>query len=148
MNKQLLFAGLVATVANLVLHAVVHLLWLKDVFQSYPPISEEFQRQLIRPANQLVGWAMAVTALTMGFLIATAMRWAGARTFSSGLKKGALFGLLFWASVNFGIYASSHHFSKVSVFIDFASSSVIMMLSCAVAAWVLGRGEVRGQASV
>lgn len=90
---------------------------------------------------------MAVTALAMGFLIAVVMHWASARSFGSGLKKGALFGLLFWASVNFGLYASSHHFSEVSVFVDFVSSATVMMLSSAVAAWVLGRAEPSRQAS-
>ena len=141
MNKRFFLAGLAATLANLVLHAAAHFLVLKDIFRAHPPLSEEFQRQLVRPADQLVGWAMAVTALAMGFVIALAMQWAGARTFGAGLKKGAPFGFLFWASVNFGLYASSHHFSLVSVLVDFASSATIMMLSSAVAAWVLGRGS-------
>jgi hypothetical protein len=141
-ERRFLLSALAATVVNLLLHATAYFLVLKSVFRSHPPLSEEFQRQLVRRPDQMVGWAMVVTALAMGFLIATTMRWAGARTFASGLKKGAVFGLLFWASVNFGLYASSHYFSQTSVFVDFASSSTIMMLSSAVAAWVLGRGGV------
>lgn len=87
-----------------------------------------------------MGWALMVSALTMGFLMAIVMRWAGARSFGSGLKHGAILGWLFWASVNFGLYSSSHLFSPASVFMDWASSSTIMALSSAVAAWVLGRG--------
>ena len=95
-----------------------------------------------RPSpGELVGWAMAVTALTMGFLITTVMHWAGARSFGSGLKYGSILGLLFWASVNFGLYASSHYFSTASVFADYASSTAVMTLSSAVAAWILGRGN-------
>ena len=60
-----------------------------------PAGSEELRRQLVRPADQILGWALAISALTMGFLIAAVMRWAGARSFGAGLKKGAILGLLF-----------------------------------------------------
>lgn len=141
MSKRFLLSGLAATAANLVLHVVAHFLFLKDFYRSHPAGSEEFVRQLVRPADQLLGWALALSALTMGFLIAVVMHWAGARTFGAGLKKGALFGLLFWTSVNFGLYSSSHLFSQASTFVDSASSATVMMLASAVAAWVLGRGS-------
>lgn len=140
MDRKLLLSGLAATCANLLLHVTAHFLFLKGFFRSHPAGSGEFVRQLIRPADQLVGWALAVSALTMGFLIAVVMRWAGARSFVGGLKHGAILGWLFWASVNFGLYSSSHHFSAASVLVDWASSATIMSLSSAVAAWVLGRG--------
>lgn len=141
MTKRFLVAALAATVANLVLHVVAHFLFLKDFYRTHPAGSEEFLRQLVRPADQLLGWALAISAVTMGFLIAMVMRWAGARTFVAGLKKGALLGLLFWSSVNFGLYSSSHLFSQASTFVDSASSATVMMLASAVAAWVLGRGS-------
>jgi hypothetical protein len=144
MNKRFLLSGLAATCANLLLHAAVYFLFLKEFYRSYPAGSEEFVKQLNRPADQLVGWAMAISALTMGFLIAAVMRWAGARTFIAGLKYGAILGSLFWVSVNFGIFASSHVFSAASVLVDCVCSSSVMTLSSAVAAWVLGRGKTQG----
>jgi hypothetical protein len=141
MNKRFIFSALAATAANLVLHTVVYFLFLKDFYRSHPAGSEELRRQLVRPSDQMLGWALAISALTMGFLIAMVMRWAGARTFGAGLKKGAFLGLLFWSSVNFGLYSTSHYFSQASTFVDSASSGTVMMLSSAVAAWVLGRGS-------
>jgi hypothetical protein len=140
MNKKFIVSALAASVANLVLHGVAHFLFLKNFYRSHPAGSEEFLRQLVRPADQLLGWALAISALTMGLLIATVMHWAGARTFGAGLKKGAVLGFLFWSSVNFGLYSSSHFFSQASTFVDSISSGTVMMLSSAVAAWVLGRG--------
>ena len=84
---------------------------------------------------------MVVTSLSMGFLITTVMKWSGANTFVSGLKYGFIIALLFWGSVNFGLYASSNFFSQASVFVDYACSVTAMTISGAIAAWLLGRGK-------
>lgn len=141
MNKNFILAGLAATVVNLIMNAGAYFLLLKDVFEAYPPVSAEFQKQLVRPPEQLVGWAMAVTSLTMGFFIATVIKWSGARTFVSGLKKGFIIGFLFWSSVNSGLYASSNHFSLPGFLADLPCSATAMAVAAAVAAWVLGKGK-------
>ena len=69
------------------------------------------------------------------------MKWAGANTFVSGLKYGFVFSLLFWGSVNFGLYASSNFFSQVTVFVEYFCSLIAMTISGAIAVWMLGRGE-------
>lgn len=141
MSKNFILSGLTATVVNLLLTAGAHFLFLKDVFEANPPISTEFQKQLARPADQLIGWAMVVTSLTMGFFIATVIKWSGARTFASGLKKGFIMAFLFWSSINFGLYASSNHFSQTGVFADLVCSITAMTIAAAVSAWVLGKGK-------
>jgi hypothetical protein len=142
LSKRFILSGLAATCVNLVMHAAAYFLFLKGFYRAHPAGSQAFMSQLARSPGELVGWAMAVSALTMGFLIAAVMRWAGATSFVSGLKVGAVFGLLFWASVNFGLFASSHFFSRASVFADCASSATVMAISSAIAAAVLGRGKV------
>jgi hypothetical protein len=141
MNKKFLISGLITTVINLLLNAVAYIVILKDFYQSHPAVSEEFMKQLHRPPDQLIGWAMVVTSLTMGFLITVIIHWSGARSFASGLKYGFIIAFLFWGSVNFGLYASSNFFSQATVFVDFACSVAAMTISGAVAAWILGRGK-------
>ena len=141
MNKNFILSGLTATIVNLMFNAGAYFLFLKDVFEAHPPISAEFQKQLVRPSDQLVGWAMAATSLTMGFFIATVIQWSGARNIVSGLKKGFIVGFLFWSSVNFGLYASSNHFSLAGVLADLPCSVAAMAVAAAAAAWVLGKGE-------
>jgi len=141
MNKNFILAGLAATVVNLVLNAGAYFLFLKDVFEAYPPVSAAFHKQLVRPPDQLIGWAMVVTSLTMGFFIATVIKWSGARTFISGLEKGFIVAFLFWSSVNFGLYASSNHFSQVGVFTDLGCSITAMTIAAAVSAWIFGQGK-------
>lgn len=140
MNKKFFITGFITTVVNLLLHTAAYIFILKDVYRSYPAVSEEFRKQLSRPLDQLIVWAMVVTSFSMGFLITIVIKWAGAKTFLSGLKYGFVFSLLFWGSVNFGLYASSNFFSTTSVFVDYACSVTAMTISVAVAAWLLGRG--------
>jgi hypothetical protein len=139
LNKNFFLSGLAATIVNLLMVAGLHFLFLKNIMEAYPPVSAEFHKQLIRPPDQLIGWAMAATSLTMGFFIATVIKWSGARTFVSGLKKGFIVGFLFWSSVNFGLYASSNQFSLVGVFADLPCSIMAMTIAAAVVAWVLGK---------
>jgi len=139
MNKKFLVSGLITTVINLLLNAAAYLFILKDFYHSHPVISEEFMKQLHR--EHLIVWAMVVTSLAMGFLITTVIKWSGAKTFASGLKYGSVFALLFWGSVNFGLYASSNFFSQTTVFVDYACSVTAMTISGVVAALLLGRGK-------
>lgn len=144
MSKNFILAGLAATAVNLLLNAVANFFLLVNFHKAYPPISTEFQKQLVRPADQLIGWAMVVTSLTMGFFIATVIKWSGARTFVSGLKKGFIVAFLFWSSINFGLYASSNHFSLEGVLADLPCSITAMAIAAAVAAWIFGRGKHEG----
>ena len=143
MKRAFFLSGLVTSAANLVLHAAVYFLFLKEFYRAHPAGTQEFVKQLHRGPDELVGWAMAVTSLAMGFLITTVIKWSGATTFLSGLRKGCILGLLYWGSVNFALYASSHFFSRESVFVDFVCSSTVMTIAAAVSAWMLGRGATK-----
>lgn len=138
MYKNFLISALITTVINLLLHAVAYFAFLKDFFKSHPAVSEDFMKQLQREPDRLIVWAMVVTSFAMGFLITTVIKWSGARSFASGLKNGFIISFLFWGSVNFGLYASSNHFSQAGVFVDFACSVMVMTMSGAVAASLLG----------
>jgi hypothetical protein len=120
------------------LHAAAYFFFLRDFYRAHPGLTEEFAGQLSRKPEELVWWAMAVTSLAMGFLITLAMYWSGARTFPSGLKYGSILAVLFWSSVNFGLYASSHFFSGASLFADTVCSVGVMTLAGGGAAWMLG----------
>jgi hypothetical protein len=141
LNKKFLIAGLVTTVINLLLNAAAYFFILKNFYQLHPAVSEDFMKQLHRPPEELILWAMVVTSLAMGFLITIVIKWSGAKTFVSGLKYGFVFSLLFWGSVNFGLYASSNFFSQATVFVDYACSVTTMTISGTVSAVLLGRGK-------
>jgi hypothetical protein len=138
-RSRFIVTALVASAINLLLNAGAYALFLRDFFRAHPSGSDEFMRQLNRSPEQLIVWAMAVTSLTMGLFITTVMCWSGARSFVTGLKLGGIVGLLFWVSVNSGLYASSNLFSLPSVLVDTPFSALSMAVSAACAAWVLHR---------
>jgi len=139
MKKRLLLTGLLTSIINLLLNALAYAMILKNFYRSHPSGPEAFMKQLHRPPDQLILWAMAGTSLMMGFFITTVMKWSGAETFMTGLKKAFVMGFLFWGSVNFGLYASSTVFSAPGMFVDLLCSGTAMTISGAFAAWMLGK---------
>jgi hypothetical protein len=140
-TKRFLLTGFLTSLINLTLNALAYAFVLRAVYRMYPGPSGEFTEQLSRKPGELVIWAMVLTTLGMGYFITLIMHWSLARTFGTGLKYGSAVGILFWSSVNFGLYASSHMFSLIGVLTDLCFSSLAMSLSAAFAAWMLGKGE-------
>lgn len=129
--------GLLTSLLNLVLHAGLFALFVKDFFAAYPAGPPEFLRQLNRGLDELVGWALALSALALGFFITVVVRWSRAEGFVAGLRTGAIMGTLHWAGINFGLYSSSRHFSLPSTVVDLVTSALCMTVSAGFAAWML-----------
>ncbi|HSO33632.1 MAG TPA: hypothetical protein VLT33_13960 [Labilithrix sp.] len=141
MNARFVLTGLLTSALNLLLHAGLFVGFLKDFFEAHPAGSPEFLRQLNRGLDELVPWALVASALALGFFITVVVRWSGAKGAVSGLKSGAVMGLLYWAGINFGLYASSHNFSLPSTLADLVCSALCMTLSAGFAAWMLNRSS-------
>lgn len=139
MNKNFLLSGLVTAVVNLVLHAGAYFVFLKKFYAAHPAGSEEYLKQLNRPPHELIVWALLVSSLAFGFFITTTIKWSGAKTFGAGLKYGLILGLLYWTSINFGLFSAQNIFSLPSVFADLVCSAFSMTVSAGVCAWMLGR---------
>ena len=141
LNKNFLLSGLVTAVINLLLHAGAYFIFLKDFYATHPAGSEEYLKQLNRPPDQLIIWALLVSSLAFGFFITTTIKWSGAKTFYSGLKYGLILGLLYWTSINFGLFSAQNIFSLPSVFADLACSSFVMTVAGGVSAWMQGKAK-------
>jgi hypothetical protein len=143
MNKNFFLASLITSIANLVLQTGTYFSFLKSFYASHPAGSTEYMKQLNRPADQLVIWALLVSAFAFGFFITTMIKWSGANSFSLGIKYGFVLSLLFWTAMNFGLYSAQNIFSLPSVFADLACSTFAMTISAGVSAWILGRGQTK-----
>jgi drug/metabolite transporter (DMT)-like permease len=141
MNKNFILTGFVSTITNLILHAGVFFVFLKDFYATHPAGSIEYLNQLNRPPDQLIIWALLVSSLAFGFFITTIIKWSGAKTFGSGLSYGFIIGLLFWTAINFGLFSAQNIFSLPSVFADLACSAFAMTISSGVSAWMLGKAK-------
>ena len=144
MTARFVLTGLLTSLVHFVLHALGYFLLLKQVFSAHPGGTEALQRQLVKGADQMVLWALALSGLAFGYLITTAVRWSGASSWASGVKTGAIVGTLLWAGVNFGLYSSSNHFSLVGTLADLVSSALWMALAAGFAARLLHAGKPRG----
>ncbi len=144
MNRNFFISGIIASVVNLTLLASIYFSFLKGFFAAHPAGSDEYMKQLNRPPDQLVIWALLVSALAFGFFITTTIKWSGAKSFSSGLKYGFILGVLFWTAMNFGLYSAQNIFSLPSVLADLGCSAFAMTISGAVSGWILGKGNSNG----
>jgi hypothetical protein len=138
MARKIFITGILTSVVNLILQAGASIVFLKKFYATHPAGSDEYMKQLNRPPDQLVIWALLVSALAFGFLITTTIKWSGAKSFSSGLKYGFILGILFWTAINFGLFSAQNIFSLPSVFADLGCSVFSMTISGAVSAWFLG----------
>lgn len=141
MNAKFIVTGLLTSLLNLILHAAMFFLFLKDFFAAFPAGSEEFQRQLKKGTNEMVLWALLLSALALGYLITLVIRWSGAQTWRAGLRNGLLLGFLYWGGMNFGLYASVNNFSLAGTLMDLVCSALCMAISASFAAWMLGRSK-------
>lgn len=139
MTKKFILTSFVTAIINLALHAGTFFLFLKNFYASHPAGSAEYLKQLNRPADQLVIWALLVSSLAFGFFITTMTKWSGAKTFSSGLKHGFIIGFLFWTAINFGLFSAQNIFSLPSLLADLVCSVFAMTISAAFSTWMLGK---------
>ncbi len=68
MNKNFFLSSIVTSITNLVLHAVTFFGFLKNFYANHPAGSPEYLKQLNRPPDQLIIWALLVSALRLVFL--------------------------------------------------------------------------------
>ena len=141
MTKKFMTAGLVTTAVLFLLNGIAYAAVLKNVFHSYPALSEAFANQLYRADNDLIWWAVICCSIAIGFLVTTVIKWSGARTFTAGLKSGLIFGFLFLCSVDLGLYGSTYNFTLTGALADIVCSTSTITISSAIAAWLLGRGK-------
>jgi hypothetical protein len=141
MNRNFFISGIITSAVNLILQASIYFIFLKKFFSNHPAGSDEYMKQLNRPPEELLIWALLVSALAFGFFITTTIKWSGAKSFSSGLKYGIILGVLFWTAMNFGLYSAQNIFSLPSVLADLLCSAFSMTISGAVSAWILGKAN-------
>ena len=148
MNKKFFLTGLATTVVLFILNAIVYLAFLKRFFQDHPAVSHEFMKQLYRPDDQLIVWAVILCTIAIGFLVTTVMKWSGERTFIGGLRAAFIFAILFLCSVDFGLLGTTNNFTNAGAFADIICSTITITISGALAAWMLGKGNTPVRADV
>jgi hypothetical protein len=96
----------------------------------------------MRPMEEMVWWAMILSNLAFGFLLAIVFGWSNTASAASGAKVGGVLGILISLSVDLSFYATSSMFSNfTAVLVDLVAFSAMSAVAGLVVGWVLGMGK-------
>jgi hypothetical protein len=92
-----------------------------------------------RPMEDMVWWAMILSNLTSGLLLALIFSWSKTTGILTGAKVAGIVGLLFAISIDLSFYAMTTTFLKSSaILVDIVAYTVMSAIAGAVIAWVMG----------
>ena len=80
-----------------------------------------------RPNGEMIWWAIILSNLSAGLLLTLFLNWSKASGMISGLKLGAVFGLLYACIVDFSFWSMTTIYSSLTVLIvDVLISAVVL----------------------
>ena len=137
MNNKFLLGGLAGAVVSFLLGMVIYGMLMGDYMNA------NMMSGLGRSEDSMIMWAMIVGNIGFGLTSSLVIgKWAGSRTFMSGLQNGALFGIVSCLGYEFMMYGWSNMYNNMNVmFADFAISAVMSAITGGVVAWVWGMGK-------
>ncbi|MDX1941469.1 MAG: DUF2177 family protein [Saprospiraceae bacterium] len=87
-------------------------------------------------------WALILGNLSWGLMIAVIFgRWAGIKTFMTGLKAGAVIGILAVLAFDLSMFGTMNGMNLTGVVVDVFVGTVMTAVTGGVVGWMLGRGE-------
>ena len=135
MNVKTLIGGLVAGVTAFLLGWVIYGMLLMDYFTNNMVKYEGLTK------DPMEMWAMVVSNLALGLLLAYVFNGSGVKTVANGIASGAIFFGLFSVGVDMMFYAQMNLFSLQLICVDVLASLVMGALVGAVLGWWFGRGQ-------
>jgi hypothetical protein len=92
-----------------------------------------------RPMTEMVWWAMILSNLALGFLLALVFTWSKIDNLKSGARVSAILGVLISASVDLGNYSMTNVYSSLSVIVvDVLVYTILLTITGIVVAKVIG----------
>lgn len=125
-----LTAGIVLSLMGWLVYGTL----LKDV------MSEMCENSINRPMDQMIWWALLLSNLVSGLLLAVLLQWSNSLTIASGAKVGAVVGLLTGLGFDLMMYSMTTMFSDITfIFVDAPAFALINGVAGLAAAWVMGK---------
>lgn len=135
-NNKVLFGGLAGTVTILLLSYLTYVIILKDY------ILANFNQSFMRPMDNQPLWAMLLSYLSIGFLLAIIFSWTNTKGILPGAKVGGIIGLMM------AVYCdTTWHFlttlylSNGAVFIDIIIGTLLATIGGGVIGLVMDLGK-------
>jgi hypothetical protein len=94
---------------------------------------------MARPMDQMIWWALILSNLAWGFVLAIIFDWSNTSGWMEGAKKGAIFGLVTCLALDLGYYSMTTMFSSMTaVIIDIVGMVVMVTIGGALIGWSMG----------
>ena len=133
-TQKILIGGLVAGISMFFLGWLIYGMLLSGF------MSENCSNTNMRPMDQMIWWALILSNLISGLLLAIVLQWSGSLTFGAGAKTGAILGLLIVLSFDLSMYSMSTMYNSFSVVIvDSICGAIMSSISGAIAAMVMSK---------
>jgi len=137
-TNKILLGGIVAAVTFFLLGWLIYGVLLMDFMQSYS------DQSLMKAQEDMIWWAMILSNLASGFLLAFILNWSNAKTCTEGIKIGGIIGLLMAFSIDLSFYSMSNmFFGFIPVIVDTIVSGILWAIAGASAAGVMRMLKVK-----
>jgi hypothetical protein len=138
-TKNIVIGGIVAAIVYFLLGYLVYGNLMMDFFRNHPGnISKQALSEVERGKNMLF-WAIGVSNLGAGILLAFVFDRSGIKNFSAGLVTGAIVGFLASVSFDFMMYSTSNLMDKNAVVGDILAWTLISAIAGALCGMVMGK---------
>lgn len=135
-TNKILLGGLAGTVTILVLSYLTYVILLKDY------VAANYNQTALRPVDSQPVWAMLLSYLSIGYLLAIIFNWTNTKGFVSGAKIGGIIGLLVAVYCDTTWHFLSTMFLNTNaVFIDIVINTILSVIGGGVIGLVMNIGK-------
>jgi hypothetical protein len=133
-TNKVVLGGLAGAATFFILGFLVYGLLLKDY------MAANGNQCIMKPEGNMTWWAVILSNLAIGFLVAVVFSWSNTMDMMTGAKRGAILGFLFSFSWDMMFYSMSTLYSNLGiVFVDVIAYTAMIAIAGAVVAMVIGR---------
>ncbi len=120
MKNKTIIAGVAATVTLLLLGWIVYGMLLRDF------LPENLNKSIFRAEADLKWWALIISNLFWGFMLAILLSWANTSGFASGMQRGLLIGFLVAASYDLGLhFMVVYYITRNGLIVDIVVATIL-----------------------
>ena len=131
-TKKILLGGLAGGVTFFLLGWLIYGVLLMDY------MTANSNQCASKPMGEMIFWALILSNLAYGFLIACVINWSNTTGVMSGVRIGAVVGFLFATSIDLSFYSMTNMYSNLTpLFVDIIVTIAITSVLGGVAAWVM-----------
>ncbi|WP_167611064.1 hypothetical protein [Maribellus sediminis] len=104
--------------------------------------ANNYNTDVYLPDNEMIWWALILSNLVFALLQTLFLKWGQAKTWTDGVKIGALFGVLYALTTDLGIYSMTNILLNVwAIVVDALAYAVITGITGIIIVLTWGKGE-------